>query len=253
MKRFIGGIQITALLFGGAVFCWGAKKYCFSLLQAHCFSFQLDALFCDEQRRKIKDFFQSDDSFKTLPLHELSVRAREKFPSIQSLVLSLSAAGMVTARIKSVSPLFRINDNLVLVDGSKIFKSAIFSDMFLDHLNQVYLSQSGGFDLLQEECVGRLPKSFFATMGKLSVSLFDEYRISYQDKATWWLQDKQQKKFFILFNNTQMPNEHLLAICNKIKGTLVARGQFCSGRTQRWVADTRFKDQIILFRKTGGV
>ena len=259
MKRFMGSIQITVLLFCGAVFCWGSKKYSSSLLQSRCFAFQFDALFCNRQRCKIKDFFQSNDFFKTLPLHELSACVCKKFPSIQSLVLFLSATGTITAQIKSVTPLCKVNDTFVLVDDGKVFKSALFSDTCLDLLHHVYLSQSNdkssdvAFDFFQEECVGHVPKPFLGMINKLSGLLFDNYCVTYQDKATWCLRDKQQKKFFILFNSTQMPNEHLLAACNKIKGTLGARGQFDARRMHNWVADTRFKDQIILFRKTGGV
>lgn len=259
MKRFIGSIQIAVLLFCGAAFCWGSKKYSFSLRQSRSFAFQFDALFCNGQRCKIKDFFQSNDSFKTLPLHELSACVRKKFPSIQSLVLFLNATGTITAQIKSVSPLCKVNDTFVLVDDGKIFKSALFSGTCLDLLNHVYLSQSNdksgdvAFDFLQAECVAHVPKPFLGVVDKLSASLFDDYSVTYQNKAMWCLRDKQQKNFFILFNSTQMPNEHVLAACNTIKETLFSRGQFDARRMHNWVADTRFKDQIILFRKTGGV
>ena len=226
------------------------------MLQSRSFAFQFDALLCNEQRCKIKDFFQSNDSFKTLPLHKLSMCVCKEFPSIQSLVLFLSATGMITAQIKSVVPLCKVSDTLVLINNCQVFKSALFSNTYLDPLHQICLNDKSNdvvFDFLQQECVGTVPKPFLGMVDKLSSALFDDYCVTYQDKTTWCLRDKQQKKFFILFNNAQIPNEHLLAACNKIKETLFDRGQFNTRRTQNWVADTRFKDQIILFRKTGGV
>ena len=58
--------------------------------------------------------------------------------------------------------------------------------------------------------------------------------------------DKTNKNFAILFNDFVVPDDRLLAYCLYIKNELHARGEFNRKVPKNWVADIRFKDQIVV-------
>jgi len=256
MKLFIRGIYIASFLAGGAVSLWTAKQFSTHFFAAQTFQFQFAGSFSEQQKIRIRDFFIHGESFLKKPLSDLAQLAKDQFSSIDSLSIFQKPSGTLVVRAGSAKPVLLVNENLVLTDNRSLFERSVFDSTVLSALNQVDFLHIEGkkenqfFEIESSELMGMIPTSLFETGKNIPSFLFDQFYISCQNDVRWWLQDKQQKKFFILFSGGTIPNAHTLVACSKIKGTLESRNRFA--RRSAWVADVRFGDQIIAFRKPGG-
>lgn len=256
MKRFVRGVQVAGILVLGATSMWAVKSFTTRFFSADHFVFNLNGSFSEQQKGIIKEFLSQDESFKKVSLSDLDSTVRDRFPSLEKVSLSQNATGAITVNAHSVRPLLNIGVDLVLAHGGKLFKKFLFDQEILSQLERIdfpiFDSNDSLVDMQQPELVGTLSEELVATIKKLPSQLFKDYEVSCQEQAKWWLQDKQEKKFYVLFNGVGMPTERNIAACNKIKGTLGTRGVFTAKRTKGFVADVRFEDQVILFRKTRG-
>lgn len=257
MRRFVRGVKISGFCICVVASLWAVHSFTTRFFRVDRFLVQSDSAFSKAQKTAIADFIQNDQTLKMASLAVVAQRIQKRFPSIKKVSLVQDASGAIRAHADSVRPTFRINDYLVLSDDGCLFKKVLFSRFVLNSLDSVDVQNleqrcNDFVDMERDEFVGTFLPQLFKTVQEIPSELFQQYRVSCRDKACWSLEDKQQKKFLIFFNDTKMPNSTVISACNKIKGTLDARGAFTGRRACTWVADARFEDQIILFRKTGG-
>ena len=257
MKRFVRGVKISGFCICVVASLWAVRSFAVRFFRVERFLVQSDSAFSKAQKAAISDFFQNDQTFKTASLAVVAKRVHERFFSIKKVSLVQDSSGSIMVKADSVRPLFRINDDLVLVDDGRLFKKALFDRTVLDSLNSIDVQSidhrcDGSVDMEQDELVGAFLPQLLKTVREIPGTLFRKYHVSCCDKVCWSLEDKQQKKFLIFFNGMKMPDDTVIYSCNKIKGTLDARGVFTGRCAHAWVADVRFEDQIILFRKIGG-
>lgn len=253
MKRFVRGIQVASILICTIVSFWSINQLATQFLSADRFAVCVKGSLSLQQISVIKNFLENNKEHSAMPLFALAKIVQERFPSLETISFFQDASGVITLQATTVEPMLMVDDTLVLTRDGKLFKRSLFDDHFLHSLQKIscpFIDEKCSFiDMQQSELVGQWSQDMVFVAKNFSDNLFELYDISCQDKASWWLQDKKQKNFFILFNGIGMPNEKVLAACNKIKEMLDARGEFKTKRVANWVADIRFEEQIILFRK----
>jgi len=160
--------------------------------------------------------------------------------------------------IKSVTPAFMTNERFVLSDSGLLFHQVLFEKDFLKNLKHLSCSCLDIYndDILfgdeQLDHSSKLPAGFLQTIKQIPVGSFDRYAIVCEDKKKWCLQDKTKKNFSILCTDETISDQRLICACNKVKGALCERDSLFERGVRPWVADARFANQIILFRKPGG-
>jgi hypothetical protein len=213
--------------------------------------------FSQAQQQAIINFFQTTPALKSACLDEISRVICEKFPSIGCHILSQDAAGVVTVRVDPVKAQCLINTEFVLSQDGHLFKKNLFAesvigglvDLLVPHLDSCCTKACA---MENKEWIGTLLPDLCTTVRTLSGDLFQRYNVSCRNQGSWLLHDKQEQRFAILFHGTKIPDEKVIAMCNKLKGTLDTRGALTATNTTSWVADVRFENQIVLFRNAGG-
>jgi len=257
MKRFIRGRYIIGVIACCTILFWAGLKTS-ALFTPSKLDFQFSGSFCLGQKVKIKDFFSGQRKEKAQPLRDLCAAVQKQFPSIESISLSHIPSGVLIVNIKSMRPLFAINQDFVLTDVGSLFNKLIFSSDSLKKLRQItccsldLYKQEMLFGNVQTDYADRLPDNFLQTAKNIPAQRFDLYDIVCESSIKWLLQDRQKKNFSILCTNANLSDERLITACNKVKGTLCERDNRFLRGIRSWVTDVRFENQIILSRKTGG-
>jgi len=255
MKRLFRGILVIVLCISVVGVSWTVKRFVNSFFSVKGHTVQFHGSFSEKQKNKIARYL-SEAIAQQESLQSVESILRKKFPSIKTMKLLQAGNRKICVFISSIQPRLLINTDLVFAQQF-VFKKDIFDAQVIGQLERVdfmdiqFLVQSDN-DQEQQECIGVLPEQFVSTMESIPHDLFDSHRVLCQDKTRWWLQDRQQGKFLILFNGEQIPGKKYLCACNQIKKALHEQGEFSKKVAQEWVADIRFDDQIILFAKAGG-
>jgi len=256
MKQFYKGSYLLGAAICCAVLLFAYSKISFFIpTQTTC---TFSGSFCRGQKTKIKDFVSGEISKKHKALYKLCLVVQKKFPSIAHLALARTVSGQLVVTIQSVHPLFMVNDTFVLTSCDGLFNKLLFDNAVLKNLPCIScatikkISELALLEDLQKNFSAQLPENFLKTAQQIPADRFAQYSVECEDTITWRLCDKQKTNFSILCTKKTISDERLLAACNKIKGTLSARDNRFARGIRPWVTDTRFEDQIILFRKTGG-
>ncbi len=260
MRRFFRVVQISGVLFGTLASVWAIRFFNENFFRASRYVFHFDGSFSVDQQNRIKKFVNASDSCKSLSLCCFAQKIQRRFPSINTINLFHNAHGVISVLVGSVVPMLNVNQDLVLAEDGGLFLKEIFNHESLGYLARldfldIAMLIDGKSDVQDDEVsnlVGRVPASLVETICKIPSELYEEYRVLCQDESKWWLQDRRQKKFLVLFNGMRMPNKAMLSACNQVKGMLDDRGVFGARCARRWVADVRFENQIILFAQAGG-
>lgn len=221
-------------------------------------SVQFVGQFNSDQKKSIESFIAKNNSCLNSSLSVAVKKIKKRFPSVKKVELFSNAQGITTASIESEKPLLKINEHFILVDNGMLLQQKLFDQNYikdlkhLNFLNSDFISETFDFDDMNNEYVGKMPGIFLKTALHIPSFLFQKYKITCKSSSKWLLQDKTQKNFFILWNESKIPNESILNVCNEIKKNLVSRKKFLGKKVRDWVADVRFEDQIILFAKAGG-
>lgn len=235
---------------------WMVRGLASSWFQVDQFVVHPGDQFSQEQQQAIMTFFQETQELKTASLDQISSSVRGQFPSVGRLALSQDASGQVTVFLEPVRPQSLINEYVLSQDG-QLFKKQLFHESVVSSLVNIFIPCLDACCVSpctaeNKECVGTLLPELHETVCKISGALLQRYNISCRNQASWLLVDKQEQRFAILFHGTKIPDEKVIATCDKLKGTLDARGVFTAADTLSWVADVRFENQIVLFRNAGG-
>jgi hypothetical protein len=257
MSRSIKIARITFFVVSLSLCAWMVRAWAGTWFQIDQFVVEPGARFSQEQKQTITRFFQETQELKTTSLDELSRRIREQFPSVGFHILSQDASGVVTVRVDPVRVQFLINTEWALSDDGHLFRKNIFDDAVIASLVDLHIPNLNACctttcDLNNKECIGTLLPELFQTACAIPSTLFQQYNVSCRDQGSWLLNDKKEQRFAILFHGTKIPDEKVIATCNKLKGTLDTRGALTTASKNSWVADVRFENQIVLFRNAGG-
>jgi hypothetical protein len=247
------------LLFIGVPGClWYTYKIAQPWFQVDRFDVRLACNFSPNEQKAVNSFFQTNALLKHVPLDHICAYVRKQFPSIGQLSLVQDASGVVMATADPTALCCCVNDDLVVDYHGNLLKQAAFAEQYTRLLPVVVIPHLasccvGAVTNGQVEYVGMLLPELVTTLKSMPSSLFEHFFVSCNRCDAWLLVEKQQPRFAILFHGSQIPQEKMIAMCTKLKGTLEVRGAFANPTDPGWIADVRFENQIVLFRNAGGV
>ena len=236
--------MVVVTLFAG-------KKFASYFLRVESFSCKMDKAISQLHACEIIAFLNVDKKIRALSLSVIAMKLKDKFLIIQDVDLVKSASGILHVGIKVMAPKFVINRGHVLSTDGVLFDKSLFSISAVAGCPAIGLK---GLDFVAtgSKVADQFPKSCNAMLHRLPAGCFDIYDIVWERETKSWLFEKDNKKFAILFNDFRVPDKKLLAACAKLKNDLESKGCFSCKCIGRWIADVRFKDQIVVSKDIGG-
>ncbi|MDP3787810.1 MAG: hypothetical protein Q8Q60_00660 [Candidatus Chromulinivorax sp.] len=231
-------------------------------------AFVIDAFFSRTMQLEIKDFIDAAYKKSKSPANLLP-KIESHFPAIKSVIIDMSSLTQENKKvlnftIQAYHPIFLLNDEHVICEGSRIFGKAIFASAELSKLENIAFE-----GVPTPKNIHRLMTFFESLSGesaKGSSSILKDFSIRWVDKHAIWLDQKaavkldqeQGQDFSLLVGYNTMPNQHDVMQCRNLRGQIVdkpckdKRGRLCKNNTT-WVCDLRFDQQIVLFSTNKGV
>lgn len=218
------------------------KKCSQELHAPHEVVVQTDSLLSEQTSCSLATFIKNN----TQPLESalFSQLLFSQFPCVTSYELEKNPSGLFSCMIESAQPILSINNTWALTNDGRIALLTDFSSVITQSLHNVTMPQFLVTD------------SFRSCMHNLSPDLFQAYSVVWLNDQEALLCDRMQPFFSIRFNADSIPQASTLKACAAIKNDLEQRGVFAcpSGKKkpQQWIADIRFKNQIVVSWNAGG-
>ena len=220
-----------------------------ALFAVHSFSCSLSPYLSHGALCAIEKHLHDQEKFKHKSAYCIAADLKEKFPFIESITCDYAIPGKVAFHIEGVEPLFKINENFVLTAESTLLAYQVFDPAFVQNLCSVEFPKlKEKNETISQAGMPALKKS----LQDLPERVFASYQVCWMNELETYLCDKEESKFAIVCNAQTIPDESLLKKCATIKQELETSNAFKKKSIHRWVADIRFKDQIIVSSDKGG-
>ena len=159
--------------------------------------------------------------------------------SVKSISLLRVPPHTAQLSITLFDPIIAINNDKVLIENNNVINAAYYAD---------YVKSS-----LYAMTVTEVPASFGSELATsiahaIQEKLFDHYTFNIASEHEWYLQDKQDPAFTVCCNAASVPMGLMQEKYAQLK-KLIRKKELTK---TAWIADVRFKDQIVLSMSTRG-
>lgn len=162
------------------------------------------------------------------------------FSSVRAISVQYLPLQTAHITIDGFDPLIRINEDQVLVENNSIIRSANYGQYVLSGLYQ--LSVAG----MAPEKVS--PEIADSIKHAIHEKLFDHYTFHFANAQEWYLNDKEDPAFTVCCNARSVPLGNIQKRYAQLKKEVLKKTDL----KQKWMADVRFQNQIILSMSKGG-
>jgi len=209
------------------------------------YSCTFDTKISNTHKNEIFDFINMNKNFKTASLSFIAKHVTGNFPVVTSTKLMQLPSGILQNTLNTVTPVFLINDLFVVTKNMNVFDKSLFSKNSIASCGSLTVQ---GLDTVITDTVAKkdISDSCKCMMFRLPKKSFEQYQICRESETKSYMTDMLQKSFIVIFSDIAVPTEKILSACNQLKHELQARGEFSGKRNIKWLADVRFKDQIVL-------
>jgi len=265
MNRVFRGITAGVILLTAAFCVVGVKRCTSYIFSIEGYACKFDGLVSQSHKNKIFDFINVHNNFKYCSLGVISKKIKEQFKCVKSIEAFQLANGVLNLNFTVYVPKFVINKNYVMTENKSLFKKNIFE--------QEALLECMGLKITNFDFESGISDACMQMIFGLPKVCFEKYNITRESETRSYMRNMQQSNFIILFSDELFPDENILIGCDELKKRLGEQGAFdakpslrqgfggrhawtpCkAGRKAkaRWVADVRFKDQIVLCKEVRG-
>lgn len=170
--------------------------------------------------------------------YDLCKVMQHSFACIDSVALDLYTPQTMSYTIKAMSPLYRINDQLVLGSTSMLVSKAWYSKTVVDPLANIVTKQ--------QLTAGSAPYGLRLLAQRITADLTHEYAIVFHDETETRLFHKTLCDFSIICNANCLDNKHVYDVCKDIYTRIQTKAVCPKQHTVAVQADVRFTHQIVV-------
>src|SRR3990167_9987405 len=199
----------------------------YALRSNNNFDFVPDGSISEKSFKSIENFFKDN---KSLLLNDLAKNCVEKFSPVKNITFR-KYLYKIRIFLELGSPILNINNKFVITDNNKIVEISFFTENYLKQLPIIISKYELNSELAN-----------FLT--KLTYKIFEKYSVEIEEQNIVWLKFKENQKINILARLDFVPSKKLIKISNKL---LQEKLNYLK-KNNKFVADLRFKDQIIVFQ-----
>lgn len=179
-----------------------------------------------------------------ISFNHLCAQTMSHFDWIESMDLFFLPPGNAHVEIVAHKPLYRVNSDYIVTVTGHLLKRDVFEPSSVKHIRHLSINFDKQDPVLSQAC-----KHFLL---HVSPTLFDTYLCEWKNDNNVLFYDKQQARFAILFHPDEIPTNMVIEQCNALKQDLVTRLVFELPRAHTWIADVRFKGQIMVSQEKRG-
>jgi len=228
------------------------KQSALHLFSISGFACQMDKTISQAHSHDIITFLHEQKQLRSFSLQKLSDTLKQQFPLVRSIKLNQQASGILHLQIDFFSPQLIVNQDYILADCGLLFDTQAFSSQTVSGCPAITIKSEKIGDKANSEIKEGIARTCKNILSLLPKACFAEYNIVWEDATKSWLYDKKNNNFAIVFNDFKIPNQKILSACNHLRKQLKHQESLCNEGTTRWIADIRFKDQIVLFNEDRG-
>lgn len=162
------------------------------------------------------------------------------FSSVKSIAVQYLPLQTAHITIDGYDPLIRINDEQVLIENNAIITAANYGQFVLSNLYQLSLAGA-----TPEKISSEITDSIKHAIHE---KLFDHYTFHFANAQEWYLKDKEDPAFTLCCNSRSVPLGNIQKRYAQLKKEVLKKTDV----KQKWMADVRFQNQIILSMSKGG-
>lgn len=246
MKKVLGNVKVITLLVSVVicvVLCNVIATYLFSVHSYSCL-FDSKTSYC--YQNEIFNFINSTKVFKRASLSSISKKIVNQFRAIKHIELTQLPTSILQVKMEVFDPQFIVNNAYIVSKNGNVFERKFFSQRAIDSCFPVVVTTE------KNKNVKTIPETCKQMIFCLPKQSFEQYKIVWESETKSYMVDKKQDDFVIIFNDTHVPDNDILSTCALLKNKLKMSKVFLKKRNTRWVADVRFKDQIVLFSEKRG-
>lgn len=240
MKDTIKRFQILMII--GAVVGVGVSAHMLyrSVCAVRYVAYSFDPAISSEMQRDIKvqvALFESDGLYNP---RTIIATITEQFPCVKSVSVHCQASNTAHIAVEAYDPIVRINNTHVLTEIKTIIPACSYA---LYAVNALPLFSMTG--ALPDHCSDRMMNAIKSCVKE---SVFDRYTLSWVNDHELYFKDIQDPSFSLLCDAASLPTHTMLVSYEQVKNSIKRR----NSAMNRWVADLRFNDQIIVSGAKGG-
>lgn len=162
--------------------------------------------------------------------HNIWAELHALFPFLDTCTIAYTAHGCAIIAITAQKPLVKINENTVITCNGLLLEQDYLPADDVPHIHIEEITNSNAQPAIDSV--------FLAWAQSLDECIHEQYSICWKDKTCIILTEKNDPAATIVCHADQHINQDVLQICTRIKAS--------RKRGQKWKADIRFKDLIIV-------
>ncbi|KKP36066.1 MAG: hypothetical protein UR26_C0001G0110 [candidate division TM6 bacterium GW2011_GWF2_32_72] len=221
-----------------ALITWGAVKIKNIACMVNDCNIEVESVLSINYQKKIKEFIQNNQNLISKK-NQFASQIQELFPAVLDVSIFSKRPGSWEIAVKSFDPMIKVGDQFILSKNGQLFERDAFAEDVIQKLNPVYLAFGESVQNLELD-------KFFGFVKELAPSVFEDYEIVWVDQHNIFLSDKNNKKINLLCGFDQKLDENFF----KRKFDVVMQNEEEIKKFRAaWVIDTRFKNQIVFFKK----
>jgi hypothetical protein len=197
-----------------------------------------DVRFSEKAKKEIFLFIKKNSFFKTFDFENQKNVLKEQFRCVHDYTCYRHPNGTCFLSLSAADVLILVNDKHVAMHNGTCLESSWFDSAFLATLPELIVKNHGQDTEKLDPCC----KEFINAMPWHEIR---GYLVEWYGPTKHRLVHKKQPLFSLMCNNEQIPSATLMYACDSIMQELEAKGSF--KRNKEWVADARFKGQIVVY------
>lgn len=180
----------------------------------------------------------------------IAQRLAHDFPCLCAVKTSVNPHGVISFTIDAHAPLFALNDSTLMLENGLVVARDLYNEAHLVGIKKIACA---------ENQISSLPSCFKTIMEQI-------FLLSTQELAITWLcdheivvADPKNPSMALLCSADSLPNKKIMQDCLHIYNDMKSQKMSMSKKTEKrertqtlWVADIRFKNQIIVRAGVGG-
>lgn len=238
MNNTIKKFQIIMLI-GVVLSVGGAAHMVYrTVFAVRGFSYSFDTMISPEIQQIIKDqvsLFRHNDAYNPSTV----IETISSFPCVRSVSLHCRASHTADVVVEAYDPIVCINTSHVLTLAKTIIPASSYALYVINRLPSMAMRS-----VLPEYCSDRMMS---AMKQCINDRIFDRYTLSWVNEHELYFKDLDDPTFSVLCDASSLPTHAALLSYEQVKKNIQKRNSM-----SRWVADLRFRDQIIVSRDQGG-
>jgi len=241
LARHRRALKRTCLVVAGAAACavvvWQLDHH---LSYARSYSFVFDKRLSPQAQRSVASTVEHLIRTKKMPPAQLIEHVHGTFEFIKKVAIFTIPSRRAIAKVIMHKPLCLLGESEALLSNGMSIDRNLLAEQIVAITPHVNVRDWFAGD-------ETLPSKLSPFLKTLGPEKMKEFLVSWRGEHEVLLTDRQDPTFSILVEGQKNIDKEIFTKCTTVKALLATRGLLNTPTKRQWTADTRFKNQVIVF------